>query len=255
MHQEEASVLVWPKNLAIRVSEMRKIYHRIKSKYAETAERRSRKRSFINTYDAILVSYGGSGTTFILKYLAKYYDVNSWDSHNDGIKHANSPNHPIFDGLDIRKAVYIYSDPIQAVLSLFRRDFQSHMSKKLLDSTYADVTQYNRRTKLSGPSFTLDNMLDDGTDYFGINAHWAHWTNKPVQFPTLFIRFENFYQNIEDFFDFLDLDQNQRDAFPPRRERKSSISQHDVAVRRALEEIYGETLADMNTRSPTFIRS
>ena len=38
----------------------------------------------------------------------KYLTVNSWNSLEDGIKHVNSPNHPILRGHSIRRALYIY---------------------------------------------------------------------------------------------------------------------------------------------------
>ncbi|QWC56615.1 hypothetical protein F7D01_05465 [Erythrobacter sp. 3-20A1M] len=226
----------------------------MRSKYRELNERFRYGLTSRDAYDAIMVSYGGSGTTFILQYLSQYLAVNSWDSHNDGIKHANRPDHPIFEPLQIGKCVYVYSDPIQAVLSLFRREFQSHMSLKLTDEGYSSVREYNRRTKGQGESFTLEEMLDAGEDRFGIIRHWRNWNDIPVRFPTLFVRFEHLYENLPAFFDFLELTEEQRAAFPPQRKRLSSVSQVDDATRDALRAIYGEVYDEMERLPPVYRR-
>lgn len=234
---------------------MRKLYHVGRAKINEMSERFARRSQDTSTYDAILVSYGGSGTTFILKYLSSFMNVNSWDSHNDGIKHANSPNHPIFSNLHIKKCVYVYSDPMKAALSLFRREFQSHMSVKLQDGNYSSVQDYNKHTKGHLPTFSLNDMILSGEDYLGINSHWKNWTLVKPDFPILFTRFESFYENLDSFFDFLEIDDRRRSTFPPKKERKSSVQQHSIDVQDALRTIYGETLADMEAREPTFVRT
>lgn len=234
---------------------MRKTVHRLRAKYNELVERSYRRRNPTNHYDTILVSYGGSGTTFILKFLAAIRHVNSWDSHNDGIKHANSPQHPVFADLTISKCVYIYSDPAQAAVSLFRRNFQSHMAAKLTAADYRNAAEYNEAVRRNRQDFTLEQMLSEGKDRFGLIDHWNNWTNLPVAFPTLFVRFEKLYDNLPAFFDFLELTDAQRSAFPPRRERLSSVSQFDPAIQRHLDAIYGNTVRDMNSRPALFERN
>lgn len=161
---------------------MRKFVHRMRAKYNELSERSYRRKNPSDRYDTILVSYGGSGTTFILKFLAGTRRVNSWDSHNDGIKHANSPQHPVLGPLSVGKCVYICSDPAQAALSLFRCDFQSHMAAKLTASEYRDAAQYNAVVPQAQTDFTLEQMLAEGKDRFGLIAHWENWTTLPVRF-------------------------------------------------------------------------
>lgn len=234
---------------------MKIMLRKMRSKYFELEERFKRSINKSDRYDLILVSYGGSGTTFILRYLQQFMRVNSWDSHNDGIKHANAPNHPIFAPLTVGKCLYIYSDPIQASLSLFRRGFQTHMIPKLTDSHYRNTTEYNQRVRLRQSDMSFGDFIDQGKDAFGMNAHWRNWNERPAGFPILFVRFEKLYDNLPEIFDFLGLPEQQRAAFPPRRERGSSVDRTDEAVRRKLEAIYGETLADMDARPPVFHRN
>ncbi|MDG6079098.1 hypothetical protein E3U23_07825 [Erythrobacter litoralis] len=233
---------------------MRKVVHAARAKYNELAERRYRSANRSDAYDTILVSYGGSGTTFILKYLSDFMRVNSWDSHNDGIKHANSPQHPVFEPLSISRCVYIYSDPAKAALSLFRRDFQSHMSAKLTAEDYRNANEYNRAIREASRNFTLEDMLAAGEDRFGLNRHWSNWTTQPANFPTLFVSFDHLYENIDRFFDFLDLSDEQRRAFPPQRERLSSVSRMDPSIQEGLDRIYGDMARDMAQRPTMFER-
>ena len=233
---------------------MRRIVHTARAKYNELAERRYRRANQSDVYDTVLVSYGGSGTTFILKFLSAFMRVNSWDSHNDGIKHANSPQHPVFTSLSVGKCVYIYSDPAKAALSLFRRGFQSHMSAKLTAANYRNAEEYNRVVRENSESFTLEEMLAANEDRFGFARHWKNWTTLPTDFPTLFVSFDHLYNNIETFFEFLELSEKQRREFPPQRERLSSVARMDPSIQEALDQIYGDTARDMAERPTMFQR-
>jgi hypothetical protein len=68
--------------------------------------------------DAVVVSYGGSGWAFLLEFLRRRLRVNASNSWLDRIKHINSPNHPILELYEVRRALYLYGDPRAALVSL-----------------------------------------------------------------------------------------------------------------------------------------
>ena len=142
-------------------------YHRLRTLSEEYREKARAGLTRGDHYDAVVASFGGNGTSFLLKFLRDYLRVNSWDSANDGIKHANAPNHPVFDGLKVDRGIYVYGNPVIAVASLFRRDFQSHMLAKLTSAAHTDGKDYRRYVK------THQRALEAGDTEHGATVHFV----------------------------------------------------------------------------------
>lgn len=205
-------------------------------------------------FDAVVVSYGGVGTTFFVEFLRDRLRVNSHNSFDDGIKHANSPNHPVFKGKRVRRAIYVYGNPIQAVMSHFRRDYHKYMIPKLTSDSHTGSADYTELVRASPVDITFDQFLEEGKDQFGLAEHWRRWTREPLAFDTLFVRFEVFFENLEAIFDFLELPRSDLAHFPAKKERKTALLQLDPAKRAAMDTIYGDLVRDMDARPGLFIR-
>ena len=229
-------------------------YHRLRTLSEEYREKARAGLTRSDHYDAVVASFGGNGTSFLLKFLRDYLRVNSWDSANDGIKHANAPNHPVFDGLKVDRGIYVYGDPVIAVASLFRRDFQSHMLAKLTSAAHTDGKDYRRYVKTHQRALTLDEAFAGDADVLGIRAHWENWTRQPVRFPVMFVRFDDFYDHAAEVFDFLGLPPAALDALPPHRARKSSLSHMPAPTIERLQALYGDVIRDMAARPAIFVR-
>lgn len=233
---------------------IRQIFHHARSRGRALAENIRASRQDTSNLDLVVVSYGGGGTTSIADYLGKRFRTNSWDSNNDGIKHACSSNHPVFEDKTIGRALYIYSNPVQAIISLFRRDFQNHMIPKLTSANHRNALEYRNYVKDNGVTITLEEYARNGIDQLGIKAHFQNWLNEPTHFPVALVRFETLYDNLNEFFDVMEFDTETRAAFPPKRARATSLSAMDQVELAALEDIYRDMIAHMDQLPPILLR-
>jgi len=80
-------------------------------------------------FDVLVSSFGGVGTTFLMKFLNQNLSVNC-PNDRDHLKHALYP--PISPSPNL-KAIYVFGDPIEAAISLFRRNFMLLRSKSYKD--------------------------------------------------------------------------------------------------------------------------
>ena len=124
-----------------------------------------------------ICSYGGSGTNWLKKNLKKKYRINTkiWD---DKLCHYIRP----IDKLSINYAIYIYADPLFAVISQIRRN----LSKR---NFYKMIPKENANLKYSVRKF-----------FEKITEQMRNWLNAEVNYPILFIKYEKINENINNIF-------------------------------------------------------
>jgi hypothetical protein len=144
--------------------------------------------------DLIVCSYGGAGTTFFMQFLEQYKKVNS-PVNKDGLKHIDRP--PSLTNLSNFKALYMFGDPLNALISLFQRNYQSPHSHKLLVN-YPDIKPISRNC-------TLADYLEEGVDKFKLEQHFDNWVNAKKTYPIMFVKYEKMWENLEEIFDFLEI--------------------------------------------------
>lgn len=157
--------------------------------------------------DVVVASFGGVGTTFLLKYLAQYRKTNHrFDA--DGVKH--SPLPPISFNSNI-KFVYVYGNPQLAAISLFRRNFHYRQSQKL--------QKWGKKSISPIPEeMTLQEYASQGIDKLHFRNHFYNWYEKYLSVhPTMFIRYDTMYDNVELLRDFLNLPKDFVDKFPEKK--------------------------------------
>lgn len=204
------------------------------------------------SFDAIVCSYGGGGTTMLLHFLASHLKVNSWNSGDDGVKHIATPGHPVLAERDVAKAVYIFADPAMAALSLFRRNYVWHTAPKLHSQSHKNGSEY-RKIFRSNPDWTeWSEFLDGGRDIFGFEKHWRAWNSAPAAFPIALVRYETIFDELPALFSFLKLPVNARASFPAKRERESKLSDLPSSEQDRLMEIYSP-LREEIASAPNFI--
>jgi hypothetical protein len=173
--------------------------------------------------DHLVCSFGGVGTTFLMKFASQYVVVNDW-ANCDGLKHLPRP--PRSFGRNV-KVLYVFGDPINAVLSLFERGYARHHAGVMTSLTWRG-------------NLTLTEFLDRGYDYFRFAETFAAWS-APMKrdYPLMLLRYETMWKHLEAIFDFFDLPSDKIDQFPPQHERSSNFRKLPLTMQQKLIEMYG----------------
>jgi hypothetical protein len=169
-------------------------------------------------YECKLVSLGGVGSTALGRHMWSTNDKTSYE-------HAFSP--AIFKGHPNLRLGYMYGDPYNAVLSVFRRGYQD-----------MHITALHRHTGVTPPSLTgvsIDQYLEAGKDQFGLEAQFDRWAGgEKAPAPLILIKYEGLQEGIGDVLKFFGVSK----PFDVR-SRKSSWEKEPEHVRKGLEKIYG----------------
>lgn len=176
--------------------------------------------------EVLVVSSGGVGTTFLMKHLSKYVNINDFNNI-DGFKHIPIPVFSLNKNL---KVIYVFGDPVMACISLFRRRYH-----------YAHTYQMNKylsKIKVLPIESSIEEYVQNKMDGFYMLDHFSNWSSKLNTHRTLFVRYESLYEHVRDIQRFLNLDDDFVDAFPDKRKRLSNTDGIDVQLVSGLKKIY-----------------
>lgn len=188
-----------------------------------------------------VTSFGGTGTTMLYKFLEKH-DVDIPSDHPNWRPWKHLPRTP--EDSDVRdgfRAVYVFGNPMNAVLSVFRRDYQRWHIRNMREEV----------TEPKSPDWGLDEFLQETEDPFRMAQHFRGWTNADRSYPILGLKFDALWNHLPEFFAFAGLPTRCLDEFPERRERTSDWTEEEKSVRRGLQEFYGELWSEIQ-ETPDF---
>lgn len=182
-----------------------------------------------------VTSFGGSATTAIYDHLAAAgVDIPATIGQFP-FKHQRLP--PARDEVPNGfRVVYIFADPRNAVVSLFRRGFQGgHYRGMRLQKPPPEVEQR---------FVDLDHFLDAGVDDFGLADHFERWHARALRpYPVLFLRYEQMPETWPTLRDFVGLPADQ--PFLTMRPRASEWQSLPDAARARLDEMYGDLAREL----------
>lgn len=178
--------------------------------------------------EVMVSSPGGVGTSFLLTHLSKYKRTNN-PSDKDRFKHIIFP--PLSHNKNI-KYIYIFGSPIDSVISLFGRNFHFYHSAK--------IVSFKNTVKPIPEEKTLEEYASEGTDRFLFSEQFNNWLTHSKFYPTLFLRYEKIWDNLETLYEFLEIPQEEITSFPQKKERKSKLLDLDKKTQTGLKNIYGE---------------
>jgi len=188
-----------------------------------------------------VTSFGGTGTTMLYEFLEEHeVDIPSDHPNWKPWKHLPAPPEDA-DVKDGFRAVYLFGNPMDAVLSVFRRDYQRwHVRNMREDVTEPWSTDWD-----------FDEFLKRSEDPFHMTKHFQSWTNADRLYPILCLNFGALWDHIPEFFAFAGLPKSSMDAFPERRERASDWTEETKRVRKHLKGLYGELWSEIE-QTPDF---
>ena len=193
-----------------------------------------------NEFKFLINSYGGSFTSALIKYLnPKYENYTNHMWYHLELKHKISPPVDISHNF---KAIYIYGDPRDALISIY--------SRKLQNIHYLNTFQ--KKKKLPK---TIEAFLDDEVDYFKFLEHHINWTKKSYckrNFEILVIDYRKIWNYKKEILDFLELPNEMLHAFPKKMERKSSYKKLSSNYQKKINLIF-KKLLNIIEKTPDFI--
>lgn len=193
--------------------------------------------------DATISSFGGVGTSFLMHFFKQYIRINC--SHNtDYLKHIDTP--PLTHKINFR-AVYIYGNPIEATVSLFKRNYHSVHSKYLLRS-HPKIEPISKQDD-------LENYLNRKTDKFKFETHFEQWLHSKRHYPILFLKYEYLWDYLPELFDFLEIERKYIYLFPNKKKRTSKLDEILPENLSQLNNMYGKLVEQIEQYPAFFIKS
>lgn len=189
-----------------------------------------------------VVSAGGVATTSLIEFFALKHHVNT-PSDEDGFKHM--PIAPVSFNPDFRY-VFVFGCPVAATVSLFRRGYHALQSRKL----QRGYKPYHHIPL----AMTLEEYAAQGEDRLGFERQFLNYYDRHLIHPTLFVRYDSLWSNLDTLADFLCLDRAEMKDFPPRLARKSEELVVPKATLDQLYEIYRPFITRLNGLPEVFIR-
>jgi len=194
-----------------------------------------------------VTSFGGSGTKMLRDWLQEQGAALP-SEHDSGIwKHLPAP--PTKDRYQIPegyKVLYLISDPVESLLSVFRRGY--HMWHAVRMASQARWPEgFLLEDHPTRPNWGIKEFLSVRSDCFGIHDHFRNWTTSHSAergYPIMVLKYETMWEHLEEMGAFLGLRTSQVGRFPERRERTKRDKELEAA-RPMLEAIYGDLAGEI----------
>ncbi len=198
------------------------------------------KRRFIRRYFAFhkiqVTSFGGAGTTMLCRYLSIFGAKMPSITEGDWApwKHMNYPPEDRAVSSDF-KAIYLISDPREALLSVFRRGFQHWLIQRM----EGNLKQWDY-------SWDLETYLKSKSDFFGYQSHFNSWTQSERKYPILTIKYDHMWNHIPEIVEFSGISAIAVGMFPKKHSRRSSLQNVSPEVLSALNSLFEELMDDID---------
>jgi len=200
----------------------------------------------ITVYDLVVVSPGGVGCTYFMNKLIKRTKLkinDILDAKNnpiDRIKHISSPT-KIEARFKIKKAIFIFNDPLLVIKSHFKRGWTKLQIPKLGNPFSID------------PEISYSNYLklveENQHDIFGIEYQFDNWVQNIRDYPVMFIHFPTMMQYKKDIIKYMNVNPTFFNDFIVRKKRDSKIDNESSIV----VDIYNKLYKKMLTRGECYI--
>ena len=134
----------------------------------------------------------------------------------------------------IDRAVFLYDNPYNMTLSLFRRSIAMGHAMAVTGKKPKHLNQ-------------LSNFLDENVDSFGFYDQFENWTkpDNDINYPRLLINFNSLWDNIDFLLGYLGIDLAYKKSFLRKRDRVNRMNDLTVSEQSKLRGIYGRLDADM----------
>lgn len=195
---------------------------------ANKAKRLILETFFPYRFKYLVASFGGSCTSMLIKFLNPMYGtVTNYMYYHLELKHVRRPPTNLEHDF---KAIYLFGNPINAVLSIFNRNLQEVHFKNI----FGNSRQYT--------PLTFDEFINNGKDIFDLDEHFNNWTTSSRQerhYPIMLIKAVTMWEHLSELFDFLEISGDRIQQFPEYQQRSSNWETEPKEIRERLYQMYG----------------
>ena len=183
-----------------------------------------------------IYSYGGSGTRTFYEFVKQYKKVNGQSNvHWDLVESLKSTE----------RVVYLYSNPVSAVKSFYRKDNED---KKF-------IKEHCRNLRVNAqPPPTLSEYARGGKDDFKLYDHFRLFVKENNSYDILLVRFENVWENLDVILQYMGLNKKLRSQFPPKKVRKGDLIELSDDDLNKLEAIYHKMNVELDKYPNVFLK-
>lgn len=206
-------------------------------------------RAYLTHHTVQVTSFGGAGTSMLCRFLERNgadlprtIPPNNVEKDWAPWKHMRTPPPEQWVSDDFR-AIYVVSDPRNAVVSVFRRGYQ-----------YAHVQRIDGAVDQFHPSMDLSEYLTLETDPYWLKDHFEQWTQCTRDYPILIVKYDHLWNRIEKIVEFAGLSEDVKHDFPERRARSSDWQTLPECERTKLDALFGNLAGRIRKLPPLQIR-
>jgi hypothetical protein len=211
--------------------------------------KKSLYRKHLSNHTIQVTSFGGAGTSMLCRFLERNgadlprtIAPNNVEKDWAPWKHMRTPPPEQWVPNDFR-AIYVVSDPRNAVVSVFRRGYQ-----------YAHVQRIDGDVERFHPSMDLSEYLNLGTDPFQLEDHFEQWIQCNRDYPILIVKYDHLWDRIGKIVEFAGLPEHAKHDFPERRARSSDWRTLPECDRTKLDALLGNLAGRIRVLSSLQIR-
>ena len=171
------------------------------------SEENYRKQVYNSRMSIWICSYGGSGTNW----LRRSVDMNMLRSNRIWVEKLCHYIRPI-DNLPIKYAIYIYADPILAIVSQLKRG-----------SSHGHILLQRNYTRMIPPeNSNIPYSMKEHVK--NMKQQMINWKNAKVNYPIILVKYEKLDKNLDLLFKTLEIRKTTR--FNPRKTKESDIKNY-----------------------------
>jgi len=203
-------------------------------------------------------SFGGSGSKYLVKKICDELNLRDYDRYHS---HERSPSAKLL--AEGGRAIFVYGEPIDAVMSFFARRISRTSQHGYLPTdgsgnplwAMLHCRNIGGRSQSINPSWDFKAYLKQSDDYFDLESFMRNWLELRIAQEILFVRYESMWRECPNIANFLGFDHGFVERFGTPKERRSRSSDLDSQTLKQAQAIYDPVRSLLNKLPDAFVLS
>jgi hypothetical protein len=203
-------------------------------------------------------SFGGSGSKYLVKKICDELHLRDHDRYHS---HERRPSAQLL--AEGGRAIFVYGDPIDAVMSFFARRISRTNQHGYIPTdgsgnplwAMLHCRNIAGRSQSINPNWDFETYLKQGEDFFDLESFMRNWLDLRIAQEILFVRYESMWRECPVIAKFMGFGHGFVERFGAPKERRSKSSDLDPQTLMQAQKIYGPVRSLLNTLPDAFVLS